>query len=105
MNTPKTHQLNVSYLVVGLVFLGIAGSWALRSSGVVDSHDSRWMLPAVLVAAGVIGLVAFASKGVSRSRGTRSPEHDGADGWTSTQDDQQTQQFTEQDTDVEGDPR
>ena len=63
----KTHPLNVSYLVVGLVFLGIAGSWALRASGVVDLDETRWLLPLILVAAGVVGLVAFAAKGV-RSR-------------------------------------
>ena len=45
----KTHPLNVGYLVVGLVFLGIAGSWLLRETG-------------------VIGLVAFAAKGVSERR-------------------------------------
>ncbi len=64
----KTHPLNVSYLVVGLVFLGISGSWALRVSNVVDTASFRWMLPLTLVVAGVIGLVAFAAKGLSRPR-------------------------------------
>jgi hypothetical protein len=69
MNTSKhTHPVNVSYLVVGLVFLGIAGSWALGASGVVDSGDSRWLVPLVLVGAGVAGLVAFAAKGVGGRR-------------------------------------
>ena len=36
MRSMKTHPLNVSYLVVGLIFLGLAGSWALRESGVID---------------------------------------------------------------------
>ncbi len=61
----RTHPLNVSYLVVGLVFLGLSGSWALRESGVVDLGDAEWLLPATLVVAGVIGLVAFAAKGVT----------------------------------------
>jgi hypothetical protein len=68
MNTTKTHPLNVSYLVVGLVFLGIAASWALRTSGVVDTGDVRWLVPAVLLVAGAAGLVGFAAKGISRSR-------------------------------------
>ena len=69
MNTSKhTHPVNVSYLVVGLVFLGIAGSWSLGASGVVDSGDSRWLVPLVLVGAGVAGLVAFAAKGVGGRR-------------------------------------
>jgi hypothetical protein len=67
-DNPKTHPLNVSYLVVGLIFLGIAGSWALHTSGAVDADGLEWLIPAVLVAAGAIGLVAFAAKGISRSR-------------------------------------
>jgi hypothetical protein len=65
-----THPLNVSYLVMGLVFLGIAGSWALREAGVVDLGEVRWLLPMTLVVAGVIGLGAAAAKGLS-GRSTR----------------------------------
>ncbi len=61
----RTHPLNVSYLVVGLVFLGLSGSWALRESGIVDLGEVEWLFPATLVLAGVIGLVAFAAKGVT----------------------------------------
>ena len=57
-----THPLNVSYLVMGLVFLGIAGSWALHEAGVVDLGEVRWLLPLTLVVAGVIGLGAAAAK-------------------------------------------
>jgi hypothetical protein len=63
-----THPLNVSYLVVGLVFLGIAGSWALRAAGLVDAGAVRWLLPLVLVASGVVGLLAFAARGLSGGR-------------------------------------
>ena len=55
MSTPRTHPLNVSYLVVGLVFLGLAGSWALREAGVVDLGEVRWLFPVTLVAAGCGG--------------------------------------------------
>lgn len=64
----KTHPLNVSYLVVGLAFLGIAGSWALRATGVIDTADVGWLVPLSLVLAGAIGLAAFAAKGMSRRR-------------------------------------
>jgi hypothetical protein len=64
----KTHPLNVSHLVIGLVFLGISGSWALRASNVITAGDIHWLLPLTLVAAGVIGLVAFAAKGLGRDR-------------------------------------
>jgi uncharacterized membrane protein len=66
MSTPRTHPLNVSYLVVGLVFLGLAASWALKEAGVVDLAEVRWLFPLTLVLAGVIGLVAMAAKGLSR---------------------------------------
>ena len=78
----KTHPLNVSYLVVGLVFLGLAGSWALRETGVVDLGEARWLLPLTLVAAGVIGLAAFAAKGVAgrgRSNDAETAETTGLD--------------------------
>jgi hypothetical protein len=68
----KTHPLNVSYLVVGLVFLGLAGSWALREAGVIDLGEVRWLLPLTLVVAGVVGLAAAAAKG-RRHRTTTDP--------------------------------
>ena len=67
MSTPRTHPLNVSYLVVGLVFLGVAASWALREAGVVDIAEVKWLFPVTLVLAGGIGLVAMAAKGLRRS--------------------------------------
>jgi hypothetical protein len=74
MKTPTPHPLNVSYLVVGLVFLGIAGFWALRVTGTVDQADGRWLAPLLLVAAGAAGLVGFAAKGARRARRTRRDE-------------------------------
>jgi hypothetical protein len=77
MKTPQnlTHSLNVSYLVIGLVFLGISGSWALRESGVIELDEIRWLLPLMLVVAGVVGLIAFAAKGLGR-RGVTPPADD-----------------------------
>ena len=56
------HPLNVSHLVVGLVLLGISGLWTADHAGWTDGNN--YILPVVLVAAGVIGLVAFAFRGV-----------------------------------------
>lgn len=67
MSTSRmTHPVNVSYLVVGLVFLGISASWALRQAGIVDLAEVRWLLPLTLVVAGAVGLVAATVKGLSR---------------------------------------
>lgn len=60
------HPVNVSYLVVGLVFLGLAASWALREAGVVDLAEVRWLLPLALVVAGLVGLAASAVRGLAR---------------------------------------
>lgn len=71
MNSTTARPLNVSYLVIGLVFLGIAGTWALHETGVVDGADVEWLVPLSLVVAGVLGLVAFATRGL---RGRQSQE-------------------------------
>jgi hypothetical protein len=60
----KTHPLSVTHLVVGLVFLGIAGSWALRQVGLIEVDDMGWLFPLALVVAGGVGLVAAMAKGV-----------------------------------------
>ncbi|MGN6574179.1 MAG: hypothetical protein ACTHKG_00695 [Nocardioides sp.] len=70
----KTHPLNVSYLVLGLAFLGIAGSWALHQQGVIGSNDVEWLLPLTLVVAGAVGLVAFMVRGLGRRTDQRPDE-------------------------------
>lgn len=52
------HPLSISYLVAGLIFLGIAASWGLRGAGVVDAGSSSWLFPLTLVVVGAIGLAA-----------------------------------------------
>jgi hypothetical protein len=66
----KTHPLNVSYLVVGLAFLGISGSWALHQAGVIGGAQVEWLLPLSLVIAGGIGLVAFMVRSLRGPRTT-----------------------------------
>lgn len=106
----KTHPLNVSYLVVGLAFLGISGTWALRQGGVIGSADMEWLLPLTLVVAGGIGLLAFTSKGLSRRRTGETPGYD-APSYPSTPPAHETDENTGTDTepttriDPEGDPR
>jgi hypothetical protein len=75
MNTRGTHPLNVSYLVVGLVFLGLATSWALREADVIDLGEVRWLFPLTLVLAGVVGIVAMALKGRTRRDSEPAPDN------------------------------
>lgn len=79
MNT--THPLNVSYLVMGLIFLGISGTWALVVSGAVDIDWTGYLLPLTLVAAGVVGLAASAVRGLGRRRQAGDEVPGGHDTW------------------------
>lgn len=104
MRTLKTHPLNVSQLVFGVIFLGIAGFWALRTLGVVDSGDARWLGPLLLVAAGGIGLVGFATKNRGRDdREELDPAPDDVPAFDPypSYDTDPTQKLTHQDTEGE----
>jgi hypothetical protein len=54
----------IGYLVVGLVFIGLAGTWFLDETGVIDPDGFQWLLPAILLGAGLIGLFASLGKGL-----------------------------------------
>ncbi len=64
----KTHPLNATYLVIGLVFLATAGFWALHEAGLVAAADVSWLGPLALILAGGAGLLATVLKGSRRSR-------------------------------------
>jgi hypothetical protein len=64
----RTHPVNVAHLVFGLVFLGVAGCWALSASGAVEV-DPRWLLPLILLLAGGAGLVATLARSMRRPAG------------------------------------
>jgi cytochrome c oxidase subunit IV len=64
----KTHPISVSHLVFGVVFLGIAGVWALRQADVIDSGELQWTLPLILLIAGGAGLVASVAKTFTNQR-------------------------------------
>jgi hypothetical protein len=55
---PADRRVKVPHLVFGLLFLGVAGIWALGTSDVISGERLAVLAPAVLIAAGVIGLVA-----------------------------------------------
>ena len=60
--------MSVPHLVMGLVFLGLAGSWLLHEIGVIESVQVEWLLPLVLVVAGAAALAASLVRGIGRGR-------------------------------------
>ena len=65
MSTSSTRPLSIGYLVVGLVFVGLAGTWLLHQTGVIDPDGLQWLLPAILLGAGLTGLFASLGKGLA----------------------------------------
>jgi uncharacterized membrane protein len=68
--TLRRHATDVTSLVMGIVFLGVAAMWPLLHYDVLTLPGASIVLPTVLVLAGVIGLV------VSMARVRRSPRPD-----------------------------
>jgi hypothetical protein len=66
-------SIRIAHLVVGLLFLGIATIWLLRTTGLISAGQIALSGPVVLIAAGVIGLVV--SLGASRPHRPSRPDH------------------------------
>jgi hypothetical protein len=64
-------SVKVPHLVFGLLFLGIAGIWALGTSNVISGEHLAVLGPGVLIVAGVIGLAASLANGRNRRRSAR----------------------------------
>jgi hypothetical protein len=56
---PVSRPVSIAHLVFGLIFLGAAGLWAVGAATNADAPDLAVLAPAVLIAAGVVGLVAM----------------------------------------------
>lgn len=65
---PPDRRLKIPHLVFGLLFLGAAAIWALGASDLMSGERLTVLAPAVLVGAGVIGLVASLASGRNQSR-------------------------------------
>src|SRR3954454_10827967 len=55
---PADRSVKVPHLVFGLLFLGVAGIWALGASDAISGEHLAVLGPAVLILAGVVGLAA-----------------------------------------------
>jgi hypothetical protein len=63
----KTHPLNVTHLTIGLILLGLSALWGADAAGWTDFGDSAYLVPVLLIGAGVIGLIAFTFRGTRRT--------------------------------------
>jgi len=58
LHPPAERSVKIPHLVFGLLFLGVAGIWALVVTDVITENRLPVLAPAVLIVAGVIGLAA-----------------------------------------------
>jgi hypothetical protein len=71
---PADRSVKVPHLVFGLLFLGVAGIWALAASDLISGEGLAILGPGVLIAAGVIGLAASLASGRNRGRASSAYE-------------------------------
>ena len=50
--------VSISHLVFGMIFLGVTALWVVGVATDAEAPDIAALVPAVLIAAGVLGLVA-----------------------------------------------
>jgi hypothetical protein len=73
---PPDRSVKITHLVFGLLFLGVAVVWALVVGDVINENDLAVIAPAILIAAGVIGLAtSLASARNRRNRNERPHDH------------------------------
>jgi hypothetical protein len=73
---PADRSVKITHLVFGLLFLGVAVVWALVVGDVINANDLAVLAPAILIAAGVIGLAtSLASARNRRNRNQQPYDH------------------------------
>ena len=68
----RRHETDVTSLVFGLVFLGVAAIWALVQTHLLSLPDASVLGPAVLVVAGLVGIAVTVRRGTRGTRQARS---------------------------------
>ena len=65
---PPDTSVKVAHLVFALLFLGAAGIWSLVETDVITAERLTVLAPALLIAAGVVGLAASLASSRNRRR-------------------------------------
>ena len=71
----STRPISVSHLVFGLIFLGAAALWAIGAATNADAPDVAAVAPAVLIGAGVAGLIAIVVNARNARIAAKAPVH------------------------------
>lgn len=69
----RRHEIDVTSLVFGLIFLGMAGIWWLVYHDVIGWIRLGILVPILLIGAGIVGLVASIRSGRRRPPAVESP--------------------------------
>lgn len=64
------HEIDVTSMVFGTLFVGGAGVWALVAGDVVSWPDASRIFPILLVVAGLLGLASTLRRGMSERAGS-----------------------------------
>jgi len=70
---PPDRSVKITHLVFGLLFLGVAVVWGLVVGDVINENDLAVIAPAILIAAGVIGLATSLASGRNRRNRNEQP--------------------------------
>lgn len=68
MNTNPIRTVSTPHLVFGVLFTGLAALWLIAQATDADIPDAAAGFPAVLIGAGIVGLVATVVNSRRRSR-------------------------------------
>lgn len=67
------HEIDVTSMVFGTLFVGAAGVWALVEGDVVSWPDASRIFPILLVVAGLLGLASTLRRGMGDRGGAAQP--------------------------------
>ena len=92
---PNDRSVKITHLVFGLLFLGVAVVWALVVGDVINENDLAVIAPAILIAAGVVGLATSLASARNRRNRNERPHDLPVDPYVDQQVEDQTEHIAE----------